>query len=221
MDAVKATAETIVAEIAAVTADADASDVVVDAVAAVAPVQVDRGGAPGGRNLPPSKYASPQGDQRGNDSRDSRATAIAIIAVARQIAVSTIAAASHGSKIAGQRASSVLPLHQMRGKEDEFVLPGESLAKYRNRPAAAVPSAPIVEPELHDEPQPIIDEPVAAWLCAAGSQRAAPFFRTAKLASRRLRYRRRSGNRIRRVVKLSRKSGRVLRGSRVGSRTRS
>ncbi len=87
--------------------------------------------------------------------------------------------------------ASVLPLQPTAApRKTKFVLPGESLAKYRNRPAAALPSAPIVEPELHDEPQPIIDEPVVAWLCAAGSQRAAPLFRTAQLASRRLRYRR-------------------------------
>jgi ribonuclease G len=41
--------------------------------------------------------------------------------------------------------------------EDEIVLPGESLAKYRNRPIAATPPPPVVE-VITDEPQPEIPE---------------------------------------------------------------
>jgi Rne/Rng family ribonuclease len=106
-----------------------------------------RGGRPqGGRNLPPSKYASPQGEQRPHDSRgtyDSR----------------------------GQQGRSFEPRDQRRPEgsrfsppaappssgEDDIVLPGESLAKYRNKPAAAAPAPAVIEPEIH-EPQPDLGE---------------------------------------------------------------
>src|SRR5258706_97695 len=89
-----------------------------------------RGGRPqGGRNLPPSKYASPQspqGEQRPHDPRGS-----------------------YDSR--GQQGRSFEPRDQRRPEgsrfsppaappssgEDDIVLPGESLAKYRNKPAAA------------------------------------------------------------------------------------
>ena len=81
----------------------------------------DRGGrhhGQGGRNLPPSKYASPQGerDSRGFDNR----------------------------RPSGDRGPSA-PVER---KEDDIVLPGESLAKYRGRP---VP--PPVEPLGDHEPE--------------------------------------------------------------------
>src|SRR5260370_961928 len=92
-----------------------------------------RGGRPqGGRNLPPSKYASPQGEQRPHDSRgyeprgpqnrgyeprDNRRP--------------------EGSRYGAPSAPS-------NPDEEPFVLPGESLAKYRNKPAAA---APVIEAE--------------------------------------------------------------------------
>src|SRR6266446_3051497 len=110
-----------------------------------------RGGRPqGGRNLPPSKYASPQGDQRPQDSRG-------------------------GSDSRGQQGRTFEPrdLRRPEGSrysppaapvsygEDEIVLPGESLAKYRHKPAAAVAPAPaFIEPEIH-EPQPDLADSIS------------------------------------------------------------
>jgi ribonuclease G len=82
----------------------------------------------GGRNLPPSKYASPQGerDSRGYDNRRS-----------------------------GERG----PSGPAEPREDEIVLPGESLAKYRARP-----QHPPIEPLGNQEPeerQPDFEVPAA------------------------------------------------------------
>src|SRR5208337_831817 len=84
----------------------------------------DRGGRPhgqGGRNLPPSKFASPQGerDSRGFDTRRN----------------------DRGPSDRG-------PSAPVERTEDDIVLPGESLAKYRGRP---VP--PPVEPLGDHEPE--------------------------------------------------------------------
>jgi ribonuclease G len=88
-----------------------------------------RHGQQGGRNLPPSKYASPQG---GRDSRggyeDRR---------------------SHDRGPSGPPPSS---------GEDDIVLPGESLAKYRGRSQQAPPPRVEREPE---ERQPNFEQPVA------------------------------------------------------------
>ncbi len=112
-----------------------------------------RGGRPqggGGRNLPPSKYASPQGDQRSHDSRggyDSR----------------------------GQQGRSFEPREPRRPEgsrfnppaapvssdEDEIVLPGESLAKYRNKPAAAAAAPPVIEREIHEQ-QPDLGDSISS-----------------------------------------------------------
>jgi Rne/Rng family ribonuclease len=110
------------------------------------------GGRPqGGRNLPPSKYASPQGDQRSHDSRGS-----------------------YDSR--GQQGRSFEPRDQRRPEgprysppvapagsaEDDILLPGESLAKYRNKPAAAAASTPaLTEPEIH-EPQPGLADSISS-----------------------------------------------------------
>jgi Rne/Rng family ribonuclease len=124
-----------------------------------------RGGrpqGPGGRNLPPSKYASPQGgESRGNESRsyDNRS-------------YDNRGRDSRGQENRGgqprgfeprgpeqrgfdnrrpenqRHAGSSAP---MDAAEEPILLPGESLAKYRGKPAAAPP--PVVEPEFH-EPQP-------------------------------------------------------------------
>jgi Rne/Rng family ribonuclease len=66
----------------------------------------DRQHGQGGRNLPPSKYATPQGerDSRGYDNRRSN---------------------DRGAGAPGEK------------REDDILLPGESLAKYRGRPAQA------------------------------------------------------------------------------------
>jgi Rne/Rng family ribonuclease len=97
-----------------------------------------QGGPGGGRNLPPSKYASPQGgeshgyDNRGGQPRgyDNR----------RQDAL-----------------RSASPIAPAEPTEEPIVLPGESLAKYRGKPAAAPAPASMVEHEAHDR-QPEAEE---------------------------------------------------------------
>jgi ribonuclease G len=111
-----------------------------------------RGGRPpqGGRNLPPSKYASPQGDQRPHDSRGSydRGPQQGRSFEPRE------------RRPEGARFSA--PAAPASSGEDEIVLPGESLAKYRNKPAAAAAGAApaMIEPEIHDEPQPDLGDAI-------------------------------------------------------------
>jgi Rne/Rng family ribonuclease len=97
--------------------------------------------AQGGRNLPPSKYASPQGD------RDTRG--------------------GFENRRPNDRVSSAPPA-PAPALEDDIVLPGESLAKYRARPVPP-PVVPIndVEPE---ERQPNFEQ--APLRPAAGQQPA-------------------------------------------------
>ncbi|HEV3374879.1 MAG TPA: Rne/Rng family ribonuclease [Candidatus Acidoferrum sp.] len=83
---------------------------------------------PGGRNLPPSKYASPQGgESRGGESRgyDNRGQQSRGFENRR----------SEGPRQGG-------PSTPFASTEEPIVLPGESLAKYRGKPLAA--SAPPV-----------------------------------------------------------------------------
>jgi Rne/Rng family ribonuclease len=112
-----------------------------------------RGGRPqGGRNLPPSKYASPQGDQRSHDSRggyDSRGPQQGRGFEPRE---HRRPEASRFSPPAAPPAGSA---------EDDIVLPGESLAKYRNKPAAAAPVPAVIEPEIH-EPQPDLGDSLSS-----------------------------------------------------------
>ncbi|MGB7848483.1 MAG: hypothetical protein WBL63_22915, partial [Candidatus Acidiferrum sp.] len=81
----------------------------------------------GGRNLPPSKYASPQGerDSRGYDNR--------------------------------RPPSDRGPAAPAEPREDDIVLPGESLAKYRGRPQPP-PAEPVREQEP-EERQPNFEQP--------------------------------------------------------------
>jgi Rne/Rng family ribonuclease len=90
----------------------------------------DRRHSGGGRNLPPSKYASPQGerDSRGYDNR----------------------------RPSGDRGPG--PSAPAESREDDIVLPGESLAKYRGRPQQAQEPVREHEPE---ERQPDYEQPVA------------------------------------------------------------
>jgi Rne/Rng family ribonuclease len=94
-----------------------------------------RGGSPpgpGGRNLPPSKYASPQGGEpRGGESRgyDNRGQQ---------------SRGYDNRRPEGSRHSG--PPTPLEAAEESIVLPGESLAKYRGKPAAA-PAPPVAEQE--------------------------------------------------------------------------
>jgi Rne/Rng family ribonuclease len=88
-------------------------------------------GGPGGRNLPPSKYASPQGgESRGYENRGGPPRGF-------------------DNRRPEAPRSSAPPVTST--PEDEIILPGESLAKYRNKPAAAPAVAPGVEQEAREE----------------------------------------------------------------------
>jgi ribonuclease G len=87
-------------------------------------------GGPGGRNLPPSKYASPQsGEFRGYDSRGGQQRG-----------------GYDNRRQEGPRPSASAP-----DITEEILLPGESLAKYRGKPVAAQSPVPIAEQEPREE----------------------------------------------------------------------
>jgi Rne/Rng family ribonuclease len=89
-------------------------------------------GGPGGRNLPPAKYASPQGgDSRGFENRGGQPR-------------------SYDSRRTEAPRSSVPSVTNVT--EEEIILPGESLAKYRGKPAVAPPPPASVANETHVEP---------------------------------------------------------------------
>src|SRR5712692_1472611 len=86
---------------------------------------------PGGRNLPPSKYASPQvGESRGYENRGAPPR-------------------SYDNRRPEAPRSSAPPV--TNAPEEEIILPGESLAKYRGKPAAAPAPAPSAEHETREE----------------------------------------------------------------------
>ena len=88
-------------------------------------------GGQGGRNLPPSKYASPQsGEFRGYDNRGGQR-------------------GYDNRRQEGPRSSGAPPADL--GKET-ILLPGESLAKYRDKAAASPAAAPIVDQPSRTEP---------------------------------------------------------------------
>jgi Rne/Rng family ribonuclease len=122
-----------------------------------------RGGRPqgpnvGGRNLPPSKYASPQGESRGNESRgyDNRGR--------DQRGPENRGGQPRGFEPRGpaQRGFDHRPPEAAGSSasntaaEEPILLPGESLAKYRGKPAVA-PPPPVAEPEIR-EPQPDFED---------------------------------------------------------------
>jgi ribonuclease G len=94
----------------------------------------------GGRDLPPSKYASPSGENRGGDRGYS----------------------NRGPEnrvprrdFDNRRSDAPRTSSPTESTEEPFVLPGESLAKYRGRPVPEA-AAPVVEPERieqHSEPE--------------------------------------------------------------------
>ena len=92
----------------------------------------------GGRNLPPSKYASPQGGDRDSRSFENRGQR-----------------GGYENRRPDNRYSEQPPT-STANDEDSVLLPGESLAKYRGRPSAA-PAEPRVESEQF-EPQPDVSE---------------------------------------------------------------
>jgi ribonuclease G len=86
-------------------------------------------GGPGGRNLPPSKYASPQGgESRSYDNRSGQ---------------------PRGYDNRRQESPRSSGPSSSEAGDEPIVLPGESLAKYRGRPQAA-PAQPL-EQEIREE----------------------------------------------------------------------
>jgi ribonuclease G len=118
-----------------------------------------RGGrshGPAGRNLPPSKYASPQGDSRGNDSRgfDNRNRDNRGHDRSRDRGGYDSRGPSRGydnRRPESPRFESSAAPSSSASAEEPILLPGESLAKYRGKPPAPA-SSPTVEMESH-EPQ--------------------------------------------------------------------
>ena len=89
-------------------------------------------GGPGGRNLPPSKYASPQsGEFRGYDNRGGQQRGY------------------DNRRQEGSRSSGASPADH---GEETILLPGESLAKYRDKAVASPAAAPILDQESRTEP---------------------------------------------------------------------
>jgi len=106
-----------------------------------------RPGGPAGRNLPPSKYASPQGgdrENRGSYEQRGERGGFDRHGPRRDFGSNR----PEGGRY-GQQGSS----GPSAPTEEEFLLPGESLAKFRNRPAASAPVAPAEE-TIADGPQP-------------------------------------------------------------------
>src|SRR5215470_4028128 len=111
-----------------------------------------RPGGPGGRNLPPSKYASPQGgdrENRGNYENRGDRGGYDRRGPRRDFGNNR----QEGSRYSQQGSSSA----PSGSSEEEFLLPGESLAKFRNRPAASAPVAPVEE-QISNEPQQELPE---------------------------------------------------------------
>jgi Rne/Rng family ribonuclease len=108
----------------------------------------------GGRDLPPSKYASPQGGERdrGNDRGDRRDRGND-----RGRGHSNRGGYEHRGPRRDFENRGGDPPRSSGAAEEDILLPGESLAKYRDRPQAQA-SAPIVEPQ-RPEPQLEPDEP--------------------------------------------------------------
>src|SRR3989441_2255224 len=87
-------------------------------------------GGPGGRNPPPSKYASPPGGEaRGYDNRGGQPR-------------------SYDNRRPEAPRSSAPSVPS--APEEEIILPGESLAKYRGKPAVAPASVPSVEHDTRE-----------------------------------------------------------------------
>src|SRR6266513_2357678 len=88
-------------------------------------------GGPGGRNLPPAKYASPQGgESRGFENRGGQPR-------------------SYDNRRPDAPRSAAPSVTNVT--EEEIILPGESLAKYRGKPAVAPSPAPSVAYETREE----------------------------------------------------------------------
>jgi Rne/Rng family ribonuclease len=109
----------------------------------------------GGRDLPPSKYAAPQGGERGDRSSDRGNDR------GGDRGYSNRGYDHRGPRreFDNRRSEGSRPSAPADSSEEAFLLPGESLAKYRGRPAAepAIPAAapePLERRADPEEPQP-------------------------------------------------------------------
>ncbi len=120
-----------------------------------------------GRNLPPSKYASPSGESRGNDrgfepgnfeprGHDNRGDRGGDRGGFRGGPSRGFEPRGGEPRRESTRQSS--PSAPYDPAEEPILLPGESLAKYRGKPAASAAPVQHVEPEIHDEPQPDVED---------------------------------------------------------------
>jgi len=111
----------------------------------------------GGRDLPPSKYASPQGENRGPDRGGDRGNDRGGRGGFQRGGYDTRGPRRDFSDRGSDAARTSQPSDA--STEEPFVLPGESLAKYRARPVPeASAAAPVAEPE-RVEPQTGPQEP--------------------------------------------------------------
>jgi ribonuclease G len=103
-----------------------------------------QGGPGGARNLPPSKYASPQGgESRSYENRGAQPRSY------------------DNRRPESPRPPS--PPSSLEATEEPILLPGESLAKYRGKPLTAPSPAPAVEHEAHDaQPETMENAPRAS-----------------------------------------------------------
>jgi ribonuclease G len=110
----------------------------------------------GGRDLPPSKYASPQGGERGERGPDRGNDRGGDRGYSNR-------GHDRGPRrdFDNRRSEGSRPSAPADSSEETFLLPGESLAKYRGRPAGEA-AAPAAAPEQFerrpdpDEPQPLV-----------------------------------------------------------------
>jgi Rne/Rng family ribonuclease len=113
-------------------------------------------GPGGGRNLPPSKYAAPQGgetrssDSRGYENRGGQPRGFEPRGP-RQRGFDN--RHQDNSRSAGPSDSSNrADTPNDFASEERILLPGESLAKYRDKPVAAAAPPPVVERESYEAP---------------------------------------------------------------------
>jgi Rne/Rng family ribonuclease len=120
-----------------------------------------RGGRPqsgpgGGRNLPPSKYAAPQGgetrssDSRGYENRGGQPRGFEPRGPRQRGFDNRSQDSSRNAGPSDSSDRSEAP--NDFGAEERILLPGESLAKYRDKPVAAAAPQPVVEHKSFEAP---------------------------------------------------------------------
>jgi ribonuclease G len=113
----------------------------------------------GGRDLPPSKYASPQGGESRGDRGPDRGGDRGGRGGYSQRGGYDNRGPRRDFDNRGDAPRTSAPSAPIDSTEEPFVLPGESLAKYRGRPVPELTAAaPVVEPERF-EPQVEPEEP--------------------------------------------------------------